>query len=164
MAVWWLGLGLRTPFAWYQPGELSPSVRWQAARVEPVRAIPPELSRTRSGRPKLKTCRHGRALTKRISAVSRERQFASRLLQARLISYLQTPRGGLGFGAGFTIKRSPQLDCGVQHGISPLRSGETLSLSRLGAPSRDGLPRQAGQSAWRVEGSKTGVFLDRRAV
>ena len=33
-------------------------------------------------------------------AVSRERQFTPRLIQARLVSYLQTPCGGLAFGAG----------------------------------------------------------------
>ena len=35
-------------------------------------------------------------------AVSRERQFTPRLIQARLVSYLQTPSGGLAFGAGIS--------------------------------------------------------------
>ena len=35
-------------------------------------------------------------------AVSRERQFTSRLIQARLVSHLQTPCGGLAFGAGIS--------------------------------------------------------------
>ena len=40
-------------------------------------------------------------------AVSRERQFTPRLIQARLVSYLQTPSGGLASGAGIFHQALP---------------------------------------------------------
>ena len=67
-------------------------------------------------------------------AVSRERQLTPRLIQARLVSYLQTLSGGLAFGAG------------IFHQALPFPA----------APFGDGLPRRAGQSAQRRgEGEKT---------
>ena len=48
-------------------------------------------------------------------------------------------------------KRSPRLVRGVQHEVFLESSGETKSLPHQAARSRDGLPRQAGQSARRLD-------------
>ena len=68
-------------------------------------------------------------------AVSRERQFTPRLIQARLVSYLQTPCGGLAFGAGIfsqALKYVQHLrDQRVAHHILALQSDHGRSSQFL---------------------------------
>ena len=92
-------------------------------------------------------------------AVSRERQFTPRLIQARLVSYLQTPCGGLAFGAGilhqaFPTARlwGPARDVAVKTGkdkTAPAPSRDTPVMDgpdELGRALGGG---EVGQEKWR---------------